>query len=123
MTKQRIGIWIIGAWGGVATTVAIGLAALQKGLTSSSGLVSANPFFQKLNLVDWDQLVIGGHEIRETSFVDAAKHFSETSGVFHPALIQAVEPELNAFDKNVKPGTLIHVGDTIRSLAGDAVKQ
>lgn len=123
MTKQRIGIWIIGAWGGVSTTVAVGLTALQKGLTGTSGLVTENPFFENLNLADWDQLVIGGHEIRDTSFVEAAKHFSETSGVFHPALLQSVEAELTAFDKNVKPGTLIHVGDTIRSLAGDAVKQ
>ncbi|QDT91570.1 inositol-3-phosphate synthase [Gimesia algae] len=96
MTKQRIGIWIIGAWGGVSTTVAVGLTALQKGLSGTSGLVSENPYFEKLNLADWDQLVIGGHEIRDTSFVDAAKHFSETSGVFHPALLQAVEPELKA---------------------------
>ncbi|QDV48943.1 inositol-3-phosphate synthase [Gimesia fumaroli] len=123
MTKQRIGIWIIGAWGGVSTTAAIGLLSLQKGLTGTSGLVSEHPYFEKLDLVGWDQVVIGGHEIRETSFVEAAKHFSETSGVFHPALLQAVEPELNEFDKNVKPGTLIHVGDTIRSLAGDSVKQ
>ena len=62
MTKQRIGIWIIGAWGGVSTTAAVGLTALQKGLTGTSGLVSENPFFENLNLADWDQLVIGGHE-------------------------------------------------------------
>ncbi|QDU08928.1 inositol-3-phosphate synthase [Gimesia aquarii] len=123
MTKQRIGIWIIGAWGGVSTTAAVGLSALQKGTTGASGLVSENPFFEKLNLAKWDQFVIGGHEIRDTSFVDAAKHFSETSGVFHPALLQSVESELKAFDQNVKPGTLIHVGDTIRSLAGNSVKQ
>ncbi len=123
MTKQRIGIWIIGVWGGVSTTVAVGLSALQKGTTGASGLVSENPFFEKLNLAEWDQFVIGGHEIRDTSFVDAAKHFSETSGVFHPALLQSVESELKAFDQNVKPGSLVHVGDTIRSLAGNSVKQ
>lgn len=123
MTKQRIGIWIIGAWGGVSTTVAVGLSALQKGITGVSGLVSENPYFEKLNLREWDGFVIGGHEIRETSFLEAAQHFSETSGVFHPALLQSVESELNAFDQNVKPGTLIHVGDTIRSLSGDSVKQ
>lgn len=123
MTKQRIGIWIIGAWGGVSTTAAIGLLSLQKGLTGTSGLVSEHPCFEKLNLVGWDQVVIGGHEIRETSFSEAAEHFSETSGVFHPALLQAVEEDLKGFDANVKPGTLIHVGDTIRSLAGEAVKK
>ena len=121
MTQQRIGIWIIGAWGGVSTTAAVGLSALKQGLSGTSGLVSENPYFEKLNLTAWDQFVIGGHEIRETSFMDAAKHFSETSGVFHPALLQAVEEDLKAYDANVKPGTLIHVGDTIRSLAGDAV--
>jgi len=123
MTQQRIGIWIIGAWGGVATTAAVGLSALKQGLTGTSGLVSENPYFEKLNLKSWDQFVVGGHEIRDTSFVEAARYFSENSGVFHPALLQAVEEDLKAFDQNVKPGTLIHVGDTIRSLAGDAVKK
>jgi hypothetical protein len=32
MARQRIGIWLFGARGGVATTAIVGLAALRRGL-------------------------------------------------------------------------------------------
>ena len=32
MSQERIGLWLIGAWGGVSTTVAVGLAGLQAGV-------------------------------------------------------------------------------------------
>ena len=59
MARRRIGIWIIGAKGGVSTTVIVGLIALKKGLTKNHGLVAALPQFQHLDLVDWNDLVIG----------------------------------------------------------------
>src|SRR5262245_14030321 len=33
MSERRVGLWLIGAFGGVATTAALGLAALRRGLT------------------------------------------------------------------------------------------
>ena len=62
--RERIGIWLIGSKGGVAITTIVGLLALKKGLAASTGLVSALPEFAELGLVSWDDLVIGGHEIR-----------------------------------------------------------
>ena len=67
MTTEKIGIWLIGAWGGVSTTTAVGLAALQLGITKEVGLVTALPAFADLKLADWSEFTIGGHEIRQTT--------------------------------------------------------
>ena len=40
MSSSRVGIWLIGAKGGVASTAIVGLAALRRGLVGSQGLVS-----------------------------------------------------------------------------------
>lgn len=123
MAKRRIGVWLIGAWGGVATTVVVGLLALKRGLTGTTALVSAIPPFDKLDLVNWDELVLGGHEIRETAALAEARVLLEKSHVFQPHLLTQLEPDLAAFDKNVRPGTLINVGPTITSLAGSQAQK
>jgi myo-inositol-1-phosphate synthase len=121
MAKPTIGIWFIGALGGIATTVSVGLASLRKKLTDEAGLVSALPRFQQLNLADWSAFTVGGHEIRETSYVAEARQLHEKSGVFDPARLTRLQPILDEFNRNVRTGTLINVGSTIESLAGGAV--
>lgn len=120
MAKRKVGVWLVGAWGGVATTVVVGLAAMRKGLTDTTGLVSALPPFAPLDLVGWDELVVGGHEIRETTFAAEAQVLLEKSHVFSPTMLSAVAPQLAKFDKNIRPGTLVNVGQKIDSLAGPA---
>ena len=123
MANDRIGIWLIGAWGGVSTTVAVGLAGLQKGLAAEFGLVSALPRFQQLDLAEWPRFTIGGHEIRNTSFAAEASQLNRMSGVFDLGLLEAIAPTLQQFDANVRPGTLINVGETIESFASDETQQ
>ncbi|HEY4260928.1 MAG TPA: inositol-3-phosphate synthase [Schlesneria sp.] len=120
MAKRKVGVWLVGAWGGVATTVVVGLCALRKGLTETNGLVSALPPFAALDLVGWDELVIGGHEIRETTFAAEAQVLLEKSHVFSAATLSSIASQLAKFDKNVRPGTLVNVGSKIDSLAGPA---
>lgn len=120
MAKRKVGVWLIGAWGGVATTVVVGLAALRKGLTDTTGLVSELRPFAGLDLVKWDEIVVGGHEIRETNYSAEAKVLLEQSRVFNATALAAIAPQLAKFDKNVRPGTLINVGSTIEALAGGA---
>lgn len=118
MAKRKIGVWLIGAWGGVATTVVVGWLGLRRGVTGATGLVSVLPPFDQLDLVGWDEVVIGGHEIRETTAATEARQLLEKSHVFQPQLLAQLEEDLAAFDRNVRPGTLINVGATIESLAG-----
>ena len=123
MTNTKVGVWLVGAWGGVATTVATGLAGLQSGITRETALVSALPRFRELGLVDWKSLVIGGHEIRRTSYVAEASILHQKSRVFSRELLDAATPMLDDFDRNVRPGTLINVGKTIGSFASPDVRK
>src|SRR4029077_11204549 len=50
MSEQRVGLWLIGACGGVGTTAALGLSALARGLIDGTSLVTALPTFDALDL-------------------------------------------------------------------------
>jgi myo-inositol-1-phosphate synthase len=120
MPNPTTGIWFIGAQGGIATTVAVGLAALRQQLTRSAGLVSSLPRFEGIGLADWSAFTIGGHEIRETTYAQEARQLHRKSRVFSEPLLVATRELLEGFEKNIRPGTLINVGQTIESLAGGA---
>lgn len=123
MPNSRYGIWLIGARGGVSTTTVVGLSALQRALTPETGLVSALPAFADLPFADWDQFVVGGHEIRETTLVEEAQQLHQQSRVFHAAQLTQCHDNLVAADSNIRPGVLYNVGETIRELAsGETAK-
>lgn len=119
MPTPRFGIWLIGARGGVSTSMIVGLSALRRKLTSETGLVSTLPAFSGLPLADWDQFVVGGHEIRKTTVADAAEQLHQQSRVFDPNTLAACREDFDAIDSNIRPGVLWNVGDTIRNLATD----
>jgi myo-inositol-1-phosphate synthase len=119
---EKVGVWLIGAWGGVSTTAAVGLAALQQRLTEETALVSALPQFADLGLIEWDRLVLGGHEIRQSSYGAAARELYEHSRVFEARQLEAIAPRLAEWNANVRPGTLINVGAKIKSLADGPAK-
>jgi myo-inositol-1-phosphate synthase len=117
MSPPRIGCWFIGARGGVAASAILGLFALQKGLTDSIGLVSGLPQFKGLDLLPWDSLVVGGHEIRSGSIADSLERLHTESRVFDSAIVTGCEAELKAADSRIRSGTLANCGATIGSLA------
>jgi myo-inositol-1-phosphate synthase len=118
MAKARVGIWLIGAKGGVATTTIVGLTALKKGLSGTVGLVSGLAQFRHLPLADWGDLVVGGHEIREVCLFDEAARLAAENRVFRPDLLAQVRGDLEAIDRRIRAGTIINVGRTIAALAG-----
>lgn len=118
MAQRKVGVWLVGAWGGVATTVVVGIMALRHKLTEPTALVSALPPLAGLDLAGWDELVIGGHEIRETNYRAEADVLHKKSRVFAPEWWPHIEADLAAADAEVRPGTLHNVGATIDSLAG-----
>ncbi len=121
MAKRKVGVWLVGAWGGVATTVVVGLAALRKGLSDTTGLVTSLPPFSALDLIQWDEIVIGGHEIRETTYSAEAQVLIEKSHVFNEKTLAGISSQLAKFDRNIRPGTLYNVGAKIESFAGPLV--
>ncbi len=117
MSTRRIGLWLVGAWGNVGTTTAVGLAALQQKLIPTTGLVTALPLFAEAELPEFTQFVVGGHEVRQTSFYQAAYTLWENSRLFSPDLLDQIEETLESFDANVRPGTLVNVGAAISTIA------
>ncbi len=122
MKQQRIGVWLLGAQGGVATTAIVGLAALQKGLTGNQGLVSTLPQFAALDLLPWNDIVIGGHDIRQTSLYDEAMKLATVSRAIDGGLIDQLKAELDAIDDRIRPGVLFNVGPTIEKFATDSLR-
>ncbi len=119
MSAPRFGIWLIGARGGVATSTALGLAALQRQLTGETGLVSTLPEFSHLPLPNWDEFVVGGHEIRTTTLCEEAQRLHRESRVFDTETLMACQDDLKQIDANIRTGILWNVGRTIRQLAPD----
>ena len=70
---SRIGLWLIGAKGGVATTLMTGLAALRRGAIDPVGVVTALDPFTRLALIDFEDIVVGGHDIRAGGLADEAQ--------------------------------------------------
>jgi myo-inositol-1-phosphate synthase len=117
MSTRRVGLWLIGALGGVGSTVALGLEALRRGLIGPISVTTALPQFQGLDLDGFDSFVVGGHDIRRSSFRQAVREMHERANVFDSHLIEPCLPALDQWTLNVKPGTVLNAGATIHKLA------
>jgi myo-inositol-1-phosphate synthase len=117
MSDRRVGLWLIGALGGIGSTVALGLAALRRGLTDSTALVTALPLFEGLGLDAPANFVLGGHDIRRGQLIAGVRELQQRSGVFNAELVHATAADLEAWDANLRPGTILNSGDTIAALA------
>src|SRR5262249_14518774 len=112
-----VGLWLVGAFGGVGSTACLGLAAVNRGLIDGTGLVTALPLFEALPLEPLDHFVVGGHDIRRTSFAQAARELHQRSNVFDGPLLEACLPDLDQWSANIRTGTVLNAGDTIVALA------
>ncbi|MBN1588156.1 MAG: inositol-3-phosphate synthase [Pirellulales bacterium] len=121
MSRPRIGLWLIGTRGGVASTALVGLAALKQQRMPPVGLVTELPLFAELDLPDWSDFVVGGHEIRDVSIFDEAMCLATQSRAIEPELVLRARSELDAIDRRVCWGTLHGVGSTITQLADNEV--
>jgi myo-inositol-1-phosphate synthase len=117
MDNRRVGLWLVGAFGGVGTTVALGLAALGRGLVGESGLVTALPSLRSLPLDAPGRFVVGGHDIRRASFEQTVREFQQRSNIFENRVVEPCLPDLWEWSANVRPGTVLNAGDTISRLA------
>src|SRR5260370_33481215 len=114
---RRVGLWLIGAFGGVGTTVAMGMAALRRGLIGNTGLVTTLPHFEGIDLDEPSQFVLGVHDVRRTSYWQAVEELHERSNLFDRAMTDACKPELDLWSQNVRAGTVLNAGSTIEKLA------
>ena len=101
----------------------LGLAALGKGLMDQTGLVSELPQFESLGLAPWNDFVVGGHDIREGQLYDEAMRMHTVSRAVDADLVKQCKDELDRIQQNIRPGTIINVGQMITQLASDEVQR
>jgi myo-inositol-1-phosphate synthase len=108
---ERVGVWLIGARGSVATTTITGSAAVVAGLTQTVGMVTMDPRLAGVDLPAVDSMVFGGHDVVETPLALRAVRLVD-SGVITPGLPEAVSERLAAAEANIRPGIGWHEART-----------
>ncbi|MFJ3718192.1 inositol-3-phosphate synthase [Streptomyces sp. NPDC090057] len=99
----RTGVWLVGARGSVATTVVAGCAAVTAGLRPPTGLVTETPAFAGSGLPALSSLVFGGHDTTDCPLPKRAEELA-AGGVLPPGLPPAVGAELDAAEREIRPG-------------------
>jgi myo-inositol-1-phosphate synthase len=114
---KKTGVWLIGACGGVATLTVIGARALARELKSAVGLLTETPLFDGLEMCAIDDLVFGGHEIRDTDYPSEALEFSERAGILDRSLLLALHDDLVEASAQVRPGYIVNPSPALKALA------
>ncbi|KHE93991.1 MAG: inositol-3-phosphate synthase [Candidatus Scalindua rubra] len=116
---DKIGIWIIGIYGSVGTALTIGTISILKGLCPPHGVNTETEPFRQLNLISLDNLVFGGHDIRENNLNDTALQYYRDNGVPSYEILAKVKGDLNQITSRVKRGTLLNSSKPIEYLSKD----
>ncbi|MFI1444486.1 inositol-3-phosphate synthase [Streptomyces fructofermentans] len=123
VVRPRVGVWLIGARGSVATTAVAGCAAVTAGLHPPTGMVTETPDFADCGLPPLSALVFGGHDVVDCPLPKRAEALA-AGGVLPPGLPSAVHAELAAADREIRiggplPGDTRDEDDLVESLASD----
>src|SRR5438552_12361240 len=100
----KIGVWLIGARGSLASTVVLGARALAHGLVTSGGLVTEAPELAPLTLVAPGDLTFGGWDIASSGLVAQARALAREDAAVPEALVARLEGDLKAVEARVRPG-------------------
>ncbi|MGC4941846.1 inositol-3-phosphate synthase [Kribbella sp. DT2] len=97
--ERRVGVWLFGARGSVATTTVAGAAALAHG-APPAGVVTEQPAFAGAGLAPIDRLVFGGHDPSETPLSKQVERLV-AGGVLPPGLDGLIAAELAETERNL----------------------
>ncbi|MBR8740970.1 inositol-3-phosphate synthase [Nocardiopsis sp. MG754419] len=99
----RIGVWLVGARGSVATTAVLGAMAVRAGAAEPTGCVTERPEFAGAGLPGIGDLVFAGHDVHGTHLAKSAEPLAR-SGVLPPHLPEVFAEELGAVDRRIRRG-------------------
>jgi myo-inositol-1-phosphate synthase len=114
---------MVGALGGIGTTMVVGARAIARNLTSDTGLVTNRPEFAALKLVSMGDLVFGGHEIRSSNYWESATEIARRSRSFDMEMLVQLKDDLLDTSEALKPGTCLNSGPAIEELATNPVTE
>ncbi len=113
----RIGVWLVGAQGSLASTVVLGARAITRGLAARGGLVTELPEVAVLPLVGIEHLVFGGWDVAPTGLLRRAQAMAGDDRAVERGLVEALADDLREVEVRVRPGFLEGSGPAARSLA------
>jgi myo-inositol-1-phosphate synthase len=118
--KKKIGVWLVGARGRLASTVIVGARAIARGLAGREGLVTELPELAALPLVGLDQLVFGGWDVVSKGLLKQAWAMALHERALPADLVVALEKDLRTVERRICPGFLEGGGPATRALAARA---
>ena len=102
---RRVGLWLVGARGSVATCVAYGLAGLRQGLLEPVGVATETEPFTRLELAPLEGLVLGGHDVCTRSLTQSAGELVRNN-VLPANVVTAASASAAGFEARTRPGVL-----------------
>ncbi|MEO8561219.1 MAG: inositol-3-phosphate synthase [bacterium] len=109
-------LWIVGARGAIATTLAAGVIAAQRALLPLEAVLTETEAFRKLGLAPIEAIRIGGCDLAPGTLAESAKETLAGVGSFPVAMIDAMTPDLAKIV--ITRGILRGGGPAIDALAG-----
>src|SRR5213083_2809566 len=100
----RVGVWLIGAQGSLASTVVLGARAIARKLAAGGGLVTELPELRPLPLVGLGDLVFGGWDIAPGGLVERARSLARDDCAVPEPLVTRLDEDLRAVEARVRPG-------------------
>jgi myo-inositol-1-phosphate synthase len=116
-TRVKTGVWLIGARGGLATTLLAGVHMIRRGLVSACGLLTETPAVAGMAFPGLEDLVFGGHDIRKGTVHSTAVEIYRETGTIPYDKLEAVKDDLDAIDEDIVLGTARNCGAAIARLA------
>ncbi|MBI2524599.1 MAG: inositol-3-phosphate synthase [Candidatus Rokubacteria bacterium] len=101
---RKVGVWLIGAAGSLASTVVTGARAIAHGLAGPTGLVTELPEVRALPLAGLHRLVFAGWEVNSAGILHQARALASDHRALNAGLVAAVEDDLLAVERRVQPG-------------------
>jgi myo-inositol-1-phosphate synthase len=101
---NRIGAWLVGARGTLASTAVLGARAIAHGLADARGLVTELPDLARLPLPGLDEIVFGGWDVTSHTLLERARTLAGEDRAVPAGLVAALEDELMTVDLRVRAG-------------------
>jgi myo-inositol-1-phosphate synthase len=113
-SSKRTGVYLIGALGSIASTVAAGAFALKRKLAPPTGMVTCSEIFNGIDLVEPADLVFGGCDIRTK---DGLRDIFEILAPVAPGILMEIRADLEDFYRDIDCGCAKNCGEAIENLA------
>lgn len=105
---KPLGVWIVGARGGVATTAIAGALLLARSRVRPLGLATAGePLASAWPWRSFGDLRFGGHEVRAGSLCDSARAIGSENGSIRAEWVDELADDLARIDRAIRPGLLL----------------